>query len=111
MHKPKTNSDNIVSIRHALSECRVYYQTESIRGLLTIKQVSLWELLCILMYTLVIPDQQLLSDIFLQLRLSEIKFYINFAESLSQTSRSHKNLKRGREIDFRKLITIQLMYK
>lgn len=42
MHKPKTNSENIVSIGHALSEWRVYYrQRVSIRRLLTMKQVSL----------------------------------------------------------------------
>jgi hypothetical protein len=67
-------------------------------------------IICILMYILVITDQQNLNDIFLHLPLSEIKFDINFAESLSQTSRSYKNLKRGREIDFRKVITIQLIY-
>ena len=40
MHKPKTNSDNIVSIRHALSECGVYYQTESKHTMIVNDQTS-----------------------------------------------------------------------
>jgi hypothetical protein len=107
MHKPKkTNSENIVSIRHALSECRAYYETESKHTKIVNDQTTLLmrTTICILMYTLAIPDQQHLSDIFLHLPLSEIIFDINFTESLSQTSRSYKNLKRGREIDIRKVI-------
>lgn len=102
----KTNSENIVSIGHALSEWRVYYRQSKHTKIVNDETSLLMRtIICILMYTLVIPDQQHLSAIFLHLPLSEIKFDINFAESLSQTSRSYKNLKRGGgEIHIRKVI-------
>ena len=41
MHKPKRNSENIVYIIHALSECGVYYQTESKHTKIVNDQTSL----------------------------------------------------------------------
>ena len=53
MHKPKkTNSENIVSIRHALSEYRAYYETERKHTKIVNDQTSLLmrTIICILMY-------------------------------------------------------------
>ncbi len=57
MHKPKTNLKNIVSIRYALSEFRVYNlltQRTSRWIFLTIKQLSYENYFCILMYRSVV---------------------------------------------------------
>ena len=53
MHKPKkTNSENIVSIRHALSECRAYYEAEIKHTKIMNDQTSLLmrTIICLLMY-------------------------------------------------------------